>query len=114
VLGQAAGHRRAISSRIRPPTPTGSTRSPPILISAPPVLAARERHHGPIPHTVELYAHRCQACLRLYQDPAVRSVVREHYQDKVPDVLFSEWLLHECRPEFTDSPTESPAEPMTP
>ena len=46
-----------------------------------------------------MYAHRCQACLRLYKDPAVRSVIREHWTEKVPDVLFGEWLLHEYRPE---------------
>jgi len=45
-----------------------------------------------------MYAHRCQACLRLYQDPAVRKVVREHYMEKVPDIIYSEWLLHEYAP----------------
>jgi hypothetical protein len=41
-----------------------------------------------------LYAHRCQACLRLYQDEKVRTVIRNHHQEKIADVLFSEWLLH--------------------
>jgi organic radical activating enzyme len=42
-----------------------------------------------------MYAHRCQACLRLYKDDAVRAVIREHWREKVPDVLFGDWLLHE-------------------
>jgi Radical SAM superfamily len=44
------------------------------------------------------YAHRCQACLRLYQDPAVRAVIAEHHQEKVPDLLFGEYLLYQFRP----------------
>ncbi len=39
------------------------------------------------------YAHRCQACIRLYQDPAVRRVIREKHQEKIADVLFAEWML---------------------
>lgn len=39
------------------------------------------------------YAHHCQACLRLYSDPRVRAVIREHYREKVTDVLVGEWLL---------------------
>ncbi|MCX4821243.1 4Fe-4S cluster-binding domain-containing protein [Streptomyces sp. NBC_01142] len=40
------------------------------------------------------YAHRCQACKRLYSDPMVADAVREHYEEKVLDVLTSEWLMH--------------------
>lgn len=43
-----------------------------------------------------MYAHRCQACIRLYRDPVVRDVVRTRHQSKIPDVLFREWLLFEC------------------
>jgi len=39
------------------------------------------------------YAHRCQACLRLYSDPRVRAVIRERYREKVTDVMVGEWLL---------------------
>lgn len=42
-----------------------------------------------------MYAHRCQACLRLYKDPAVRDVIADHYQEKVPDLLFGEYLLYQ-------------------
>jgi pyruvate-formate lyase-activating enzyme len=40
-----------------------------------------------------LYAHRCQACIRMYQDPRVRRVITEHHLEKLPDVVFGEWLL---------------------
>jgi hypothetical protein len=41
----------------------------------------------------EMYAHRCQACLRIYRDPAVRSVVARHHHERMPDVLVNEWLM---------------------
>jgi hypothetical protein len=40
-----------------------------------------------------MYAHRCQACLRLYKDPKVRDVIAQHHQEKIADVLVTEWLL---------------------
>lgn len=45
-----------------------------------------------------MYAHKCQACLRLYQDATVRRVIREHHREKLADVLFAEWLLFEAVP----------------
>ena len=54
-----------------------------------------------------MYAHRCQACLRLYKDPQVRAVIREHWTEKVPDLLFGEWLLHEYRPGHDEQPADS-------
>ncbi len=40
------------------------------------------------------YAHKCQACLRVYTDPLVADVVVEHHQEKILDVLSSEWLMY--------------------
>ncbi|RBP11430.1 radical SAM family protein [Roseiarcus fermentans] len=40
-----------------------------------------------------LYAHRCQACLRLYKDERVRNVIRQRHTEKLADVLLAEWLL---------------------
>jgi len=40
-----------------------------------------------------MYAHRCQACLRIYKDPAVRNVIAEHHQEKIADVVFGRWLV---------------------
>ncbi|SEK62733.1 hypothetical protein SAMN05216359_102452 [Roseateles sp. YR242] len=39
-----------------------------------------------------LYAHRCQACARVYQDPKVAQVVRDHHLEMVADVLQSAWF----------------------
>ncbi len=41
-----------------------------------------------------MYAHRCQACLRLYKDPLVRDVIAKRYKEKIADVLVGEWLLY--------------------
>jgi Radical SAM superfamily len=40
-----------------------------------------------------MYAHRCQACVRLYKDPKVRKVIAERHLEKAADVLFGEWLM---------------------
>jgi Radical SAM superfamily/4Fe-4S single cluster domain len=45
----------------------------------------------------DMYAHRCQACLRLYKDPQVREVILRHHREKIPDVIFREWLLFHYR-----------------
>ena len=47
-----------------------------------------------------MYAHKCQACIRLYTDPTIRRVVSEHYESKVLDVLFAEWLLYDYKGEI--------------
>ncbi|WP_444846658.1 radical SAM protein [Duganella caerulea] len=44
------------------------------------------------------YAHRCQACKRLYTDPAVRAAIRAHHEEKILDVLFSEYYLYNFIP----------------
>jgi len=46
------------------------------------------------------YAHRCQACLRLYKDERVRTIIREQYTHKIDDILFAEWILDR----FGDNP----------
>lgn len=51
------------------------------------------------------YAHRCQACKRLYSDPMVADVIREHHEEKMLDVLTSEWLMHQAvQPQSQSSP----------
>ena len=39
-----------------------------------------------------MYAHRCQACLRIYKDPQVQRVIREHFHEIFPDVMLSAWI----------------------
>lgn len=41
------------------------------------------------------YGHRCQACLRVYKDPAVGQVIREHYSEIVAEVLQCVWFDEE-------------------
>lgn len=33
------------------------------------------------------YAHHCHACAAIYRDPRVRSAIREHYRERIDDVL---------------------------
>jgi hypothetical protein len=30
--------------------------------------------------------------MRIYRDPVVREVIREHHADRIPDVVAAEWL----------------------
>ena len=46
-----------------------------------------------------MYAHRCQACLRIYKDPKVVAVIREHYTEMYADVLQCAYLDDEYIPE---------------
>lgn len=39
-----------------------------------------------------MYSHHCQFCQRLYHDPQVRAVVREHWQEVISEVLQAAWL----------------------
>ena len=55
-------------------------------------------------HTIDwenMYAHRCQACKRLYSDPKVRDVILSKHEEKIGDVLLQEWLMHGCAFEQT-------------
>jgi hypothetical protein len=40
------------------------------------------------------YNHHCDACRAMYDDPKVRRVVREHYQEKKADILLRFSLLN--------------------
>lgn len=46
-----------------------------------------------------MYAHKCQACIRIYKDPMVREVVREHYSELYASTLQSIWLEEEFVPQ---------------
>jgi hypothetical protein len=39
-----------------------------------------------------MYGHTCQACARLYKDPLIAAVIREHHAEMVAIVLQSAWL----------------------
>jgi hypothetical protein len=52
------------------------------------------------------YAHKCQACLRLYKDPRVIRVIWEHYEEMVPAVLQAGWLQESFIPEVLGTKVE--------
>jgi len=56
----------------------------------------------------DMYAHRCQACLRLYHDPIVGEVVREHHSEMVAQVLQAHWLDNEFVPHRLGNLDQSP------
>jgi hypothetical protein len=40
-----------------------------------------------------MYAHRCQACMRLYKDPRVKQVIVDHMQELIADVIYGGYVL---------------------
>jgi pyruvate-formate lyase-activating enzyme len=54
----------------------------------------------------DMYAHRCQACIRLYRDPQVRQVILERHREKVAEVMFEEWLMFSMDSDPADSTVE--------
>jgi hypothetical protein len=52
------------------------------------------------------YAHRCQACARLYRDPAVGRVIREHHDEMLTHVLQSVWIDEHLAPDVVRSALE--------
>jgi hypothetical protein len=57
------------------------------------------------------YAHKCQSCLRLYQDERVRAVIAEHHQEKLADIILAEFLLSHFESE-TEPGVLSEPDPM--
>lgn len=45
-----------------------------------------------------MYAHRCQACLRLYHDPAIRKEILAHHAEILPLILQNMWFDEEFTP----------------
>jgi hypothetical protein len=79
-----------------------------IRIEGPERILAWAATHDETIEWEDMYAHKCQACLRLYRDPKVRAVIQRHHGEKIPDIVFGEWLMFH----YEDSPTEKriPAE----
>ncbi len=66
-----------------------------IRVEGPERILAWAAEHDPSIRWEDMYAHRCQACMRLYKDPAVRAVIAEHYREKLADIVVGEWLLYD-------------------
>jgi hypothetical protein len=69
-----------------------------IRVDGPESILAWAASHDPAIQWEHMYAHRCQACLRLYGDPRVRQVIMECHKEKLADVIFAEWLLFHYKP----------------
>ena len=65
------------------------------------VLAWAARH-DPSVKWENMYGHRCQACLRLYKDPRVRQLVRDHHEEMIGVVLQTAWLRERFIPHRLD------------
>jgi len=50
-----------------------------------------------------LYAHKCQACLRIYKDQKVAKVIREHHTELIGETLQAAWIEEEFYPNLTES-----------
>jgi organic radical activating enzyme len=48
--------------------------------------------HNPEINWEGMYAHHCQFCQRLYKDDAVRTVIQEHWEEVIGEVLQAAWL----------------------
>ncbi len=45
-----------------------------------------------------MYAHRCQACMRIYHDPLVAEAILEHHEEMLATILQNMWLDQEYLP----------------
>jgi organic radical activating enzyme len=50
-----------------------------------------------------MYAHKCQACLRIYKDRRVGKVIKDHHAELIPDILQSAWIAENLYPNLTQS-----------
>jgi hypothetical protein len=65
-----------------------------IKIEGPEKILAWAAEKDPSIQWENQYAHRCQACKRMYTDERVRRVIREFHEEKILDVITNEWLLY--------------------
>lgn len=55
-----------------------------------------------------MYAHKCQACIRLYKDPIIKDTIISHYQELYAEVIFQNWFDEEYfYKSFSDNSVES-------
>jgi hypothetical protein len=77
-----------------------------IRVDGPEAILAWAANHDNEIEWEDMYAHQCQACLRLYKDERVRKVIASHFSEKVVDVLFREVLLYHFSPDKPKSPMD--------
>lgn len=42
-----------------------------------------------------MYGHHCQACMRLYKDPKLKTLVQEHFEELLADLIYSGTVLEQ-------------------
>jgi hypothetical protein len=52
-----------------------------------------------------LYAHRCHACIRLYQDDDVRGVIRDHFDALKPEIVATAYIDSQLVPQMAAAAT---------
>lgn len=58
-----------------------------LAIEGPEHILAWASENDPTIEWENLYGHQCDACRAVYQNPKVATVIKEHYREKLPDVL---------------------------
>ena len=58
-----------------------------IAIDGPEHIVAWAAGHDSTIEWEDRFAHQCDVCQFMYHDPKIRKVIRDHYQEIVPDVL---------------------------
>jgi hypothetical protein len=79
-----------------------------IRAEGPERILAWAADHDPAIEWEDLYAHKCQACIRLYKDPAVRQVIVDKHEEVLPDIIALDWMLRGMQDPRTE--TEEKAE----
>lgn len=57
-----------------------------------------------------MYAHRCQACMRIYRDPKVKSVIIEHIQELMAEMVYGGMVLRKFEQLAAEALNAEPAQ----
>ncbi len=68
-----------------------------IAVEGPDKILAWAASKDPLIKWENRFAHHCHACLMLFRDQRVRDVIRNHYQEKVPEILLRHSLAAQAR-----------------
>jgi len=54
-----------------------------------------------------LYAHRCQACCRMYKDDNIKKIIKEHYSEMIAEIVHCAFLEEEYLPQKMNNSIKS-------
>ncbi|HWB63539.1 MAG TPA: hypothetical protein VG603_08535 [Chitinophagales bacterium] len=55
-------------------------------------ILAWAAHKNPDIKWENMYAHKCQACMRMYKDSMVKKVIKENYEEMISEVLLTAYI----------------------